>query len=129
MKPVFALLACLLAGCATTFPTKTLTPLDNDHEVTVKVGEFLVVELPSNHTTGYGWVDHSEGAKLLQQVGATDYMQDSPEGLVGVGGTEIWEFHAAKVGRQTLRLDYVRPWEKDESPVKTVSFNIVVIGN
>ena len=65
MKPLFALLACLLAGCATTYPTKTLTPLDNGHEVTVKVGEFLVVELPSNHTTGYGWVDHSEGAKIL----------------------------------------------------------------
>jgi len=49
-----------------------------------------------------------------------------PFGMVGVGGTEIWRFRAVKVGRQTLRLDYARPWETGVAPVKIVSFNVVV---
>jgi len=126
MKPLLLLLAGLLVGCATNYRTQTLTPLDNGREVTVKVGEFLTVELPSNHTTGYGWADHSEGIKIVQQIGSADYMQDSTVGLVGAGGTEIWQFRATTAGRQNLRMDYIRPWEKDVAPVKTVSFILVV---
>jgi predicted secreted protein len=106
---------------------KTLTPHDNGREVSVTVGQVLVVELPSNRTTGYGWNDRSEGVAVVERVSEPAYMQDSsPVGLVGVGGTEIWRFRATKVGRQTLRLDYARSWEKDVAPVQTVSFNVVV---
>jgi inhibitor of cysteine peptidase len=55
-------------------------------------------------------------------------MQDSPAGLVGAGGTEIWRFRATKAGRQILRMAYVRPWEKGVAPVKIVSFSVVVTG-
>jgi inhibitor of cysteine peptidase len=126
MKFPLALIACLLAGCATNSSTRVLTPLDNGHEVTVTVGQVLVVELPSNRTTGYEWNYRIVGG-VFEQVGQREFMEDAhPFGMVGVGGTEIWRFRAVKGGRQTLRLDYVRPWEKDVAPVKTVSFNVVV---
>ena len=127
MRFALSLIACLLAGCATISNTRVLTPLDNGHEVSVKVGQVLVVELPSNVTTGYEWNYRTSG-EVVVQLGQREYMEDShPFGMVGVGGTEIWRFRAAKAGRETLRLDYSRPWEKDVAPVRTVSFNVVVV--
>ena len=126
MKLPLALIACLLAGCATNSSPRVLTPLDNGHEVTVTVGQVLVVELPSNVTTGYGWNYQNDG-EVVEQLGQRAYAEDvHPFGMVGVGGTEIWRFRAVKVGQQTLRLDYVRPWETGVAPAKTVSFNVVV---
>jgi inhibitor of cysteine peptidase len=128
MTSLFTCLLCLLlVGCATSHPLKTLTPLDNGHEIRVTVGQVLVVELPSNHTTGFCWSERSDAESVVEKVGEPAYMQDSsPFGIVGAGGTEIWRFRAAKVGQQTLRLDYARPWEKDVAPVRTVSFDVVV---
>lgn len=127
MKTALSLITCLLAGCATISNTRVLTPLDNGHEVSVTVGQVLVVELPSNVTTGYGW-NYRISGELLEQLGQREYMVDShPFGMVGVGGTEIWRFKAAKAGRQTLRLDYSRPWENGVAPVSTVSFNVMVV--
>lgn len=127
MKPILTLLACLLAGCATSSSPNILTPLDSGHEITLKVGQGVVVELPSNRTTGYGWNYRNE-EQVVELMGEPAYVQDpAPKGMVGVGGTEIWRFRAAKVGRQTLRLEYARPWEKGVAPVKTVSFNLVVV--
>ena len=85
-----------------------------------------MVELPSNPTTGYSWANRSAEKAVVEQVGTMEYMRDSPEGLVGVGGMEIWRFRATKPGRQNLLLGYARPWEKDLAPVKTVSFMVVV---
>lgn len=126
MKFPLTLIACLLAGCATNSSTRVLTPLDNGHEVTVTVGQVLVVELPSNVTTGYGWNYRNDG-EVVEQVGQREYMADAHQfGMVGVGGTEIWRFRAVKAGQQTVQLDYVRPWETGVAPVKTVSYNVVV---
>jgi inhibitor of cysteine peptidase len=126
MKSLLALVACLLAGCASNHPMKILTALDSGHEISVKVGEVLMVELPSNPTTGYSWANRSAAESVVEQVGTTEYMRNSPDGLVGVGGMEIWRFRATKPGRQNLLLGYVRPWEKNVAPVKTVSFILVV---
>ena len=41
MKPILTLLACLLAGCATSSSPKILTPLDSGHEITLKVGQVV----------------------------------------------------------------------------------------
>lgn len=126
MKFPLVLTACLLAGCATNSSTKVLTPLDSGHEVAVTVGQVLIVELPSNATTGYGW-NYRNSGEVVEQVGEREYMEDGhPLGMVGVGGMEIWRFRAVKAGRQILWLHYSRPWEKDVAPVKTVSFNVVV---
>jgi inhibitor of cysteine peptidase len=116
----------LLAGCAT-HSTMTLTQLDNGHEIKVSVGQVLVVELSGNRTTGYSWKHQTTTAAVLEQLGEPAYMQDSsPVGLVGAGGTEIWRFKAVKPGRERLRLEYVRPWEKDVAPAKIVEFDVAV---
>lgn len=128
MKSVLAALASLLlVGCASMRSRVTLTPLDSGHEITVSVGQVLVVELPSNRTTGYSWAVAGTPAPILVTLGEPAYNQDlSPLGIVGAGGTEIWRFRAAKPGRETLRLKYAHSWEKNVAPVNVVTFNVVV---
>ena len=131
MKFLLPLLAGgLLAGCATERSALTLSSFDNGREIRAVVGQVLVVELPSNRTTGYCWQERRADAAVVEKIGAPAYMQDAaPFGMVGVGGKETWRFRVTQVGRQTLRLDYARPWENGVPPVKTVSFNVVATGD
>ena len=119
----------LLAGCATEPTGNILTPFDSGREIRAVVGQVLVVELPSNRTTGYCWQERRTGAPVVERFGEPAYMQDvAPFGMVGVGGKETWRFRVTQAGRQTLRLEYARPWENGVPPVKTVSFNVVATG-
>ena len=128
MKCLLALVVSLiLAGCATDHPAKTLTLLDSGHQIMVTVGQVLVIELPSNRSTGYCWNYRREAEPVVEKVGEPAYEEDSnPLGLVGAGGTEIWRFRATKVGWQPLRLEYARPWEKEGAAARQVSFDVVV---
>ena len=128
MKSMIAALAgFLLAGCATTNTTTTLTERDNGRDVRVCVGQVLAVKLASNPTTGYGWTEHKPAETVLQQVSEPTYVPDmAPPGMVGVGGTETLEFKAVKPGQQSLQIEYKRSWEKDLPPAKVVAFKITV---
>ena len=128
MKLIITSTACLLlAGCATVLSTNTLTQLDDGKVVNVTVGQVLTVELPGNRTTGYSWSEPAASETVLERLGEPAYMTNpAPSGMVGVGGKEVWRFRAAKAGRQTLRLEYTRPWEKNVAPAKVVTFNVVV---
>ena len=119
----------LLAGCAAarSANTNTLTPADDGKVINVTVGQVLVVELPGNRTTGYGWNQPAASETVLERVGEPAYVKNpAPSGMAGVGGKEIWRFRAAKAGRQRLRLEYARPWEKNTPPAKVVTFTVVV---
>ena len=132
MKPLcrkaIPLLACLLiAGCATGNHTRVLTDFDSGREITLAVGAVFTVELPGNRTTGYGWRERSEGNSVVEKLSGPAYVQSAtPFGMVGVGGTESWQFRTLKAGRQVLRFEYARPWEMKVAPVKTVTFNLTV---
>lgn len=128
MKNIAILLAgLLLTGCTTTFPTKNLTSSQDGQTVSVKLGQVIAVSLASNRTTGYGWVERSPAEPVLERDGESTYAQNASSArLAGGGGTETWRFRATKVGQQTLRLEYVRPWETKVSPVKVVNFQVLV---
>lgn len=115
----------LLGGCAT--PMRHLSASDNEKQVTVMVGERLRVELPGNRTTGYHWSFRPAPGAVLEPVGEPSYrVEKSSPPRVGAGGTELWEFRAFRPGRQTLQLEYTRPWEKDVAPAKVVRFEVTV---
>jgi inhibitor of cysteine peptidase len=84
--------------------------------------EFSIV-LDANPTTGYQWrLTHPTDEKTLKLV---DKKYKAPNtNLAGAGGHEIWSFKALSVGQEKLIFEYVRPWEKDKSPVKSISFTI-----
>jgi inhibitor of cysteine peptidase len=125
LYPLFA--ALLLAGCATNGPiTKTLTLKDNGQACTVPVGTTLMVSLAANPTTGYDWKPVAANHPVLKLVRSTYAQSGAPTILVGAGGNDTFQLAAVKPGQQVLELNYVRPWEKDVPPARTVRFPITV---
>ena len=92
----------------------------------MKLRQVIAVSLPSNRTTGYGWVERTPAEPVLERDEEPTYAQDAASAKrVGGGGIETWRFRATKVGRQTLRLEYVRPWETNVAPAKVINFQVV----
>jgi inhibitor of cysteine peptidase len=95
-------------------------------DLNLKVGGRLEVRLEANHTTGYLWVQEPVEKPVLQKLGKAVYRENPSDGKVGVGGVEIWKFKAVKAGKQSLRFEYRRPWEKTAAAAKTLSFDVTV---
>ncbi len=98
----------------------------------LKVGEVMEVRLDANHTTGYSWVlapmadSVPASHAVLASEGKVQYLEDSTENKVGVGGVEVWRFRALRAGKELLQFEYRRPWEKTAPAAKTVKFSITV---
>lgn len=103
---------------------RELTAADRD-TVAVRVGDVLVVRLDSNPSTGYGWTwDERAAAGVLVKDGEPTMSGAAP--MPGSGGVQTWRFRAAAPGEAQLQLDYLRPWEKDTPPVRTVRWSVQV---
>ena len=95
-------------------------------ELDLKKNQVLIVRLPSNPTTGFGWTMADSTEKVLQLQGEPDYVPDStaPNNL-GSGGTEIWRFRAIREGEQSLPFVYRR--ESESTPTdKTILLSVKV---
>lgn len=100
---------------------------ENGREVDLCQGQVLIVKLEANPTTGYQWVLVEGGRGILKQEGAPVYTgyPHAPM-IVGAGGFETWRFQGAQPGREVLRFESRRPWEKDKPPDRVILFNVVV---
>jgi len=96
---------------------------DNGSQVTLTVGQTLVLSLESNPTTGYEW-EIAEIDKGILKETLHEYKADWPV-LIGSGGKDIWHFKAQAEGKTTLALRYRRLWEEAE-PIQTFSVQVVV---
>jgi inhibitor of cysteine peptidase len=96
--------------------------------VSLKVGQTLVVTLPSNPSTGYSWtVSGAPDSAVLTQEGDITYTPSNPDVVMpGSGGSETVRFTATAAGTTKLVLDYRRPWETDVPPVDTVTIDVTV---
>ncbi len=104
-----------------------LTAADNGKTVNVKVGDVVAISLKGNRTTGYSWRTAKLDGKAVEQTGDPKYTTNSHKpGMVGVGGTFLFTFKAAKPGETQISLEYVRPWEKSKKPVQTFAVTIEV---
>ena len=127
------LLACgvasLVSACAPSlFPVEmpvTASLTDSGGEASLLPGQPLVVRLPSNPSTGYGWsytVVGDDVLRLESVSGATP----SADGMVGVPGETVWSFRARGKGIAELNYVYARSWEKHAPPAKTFRLTVVV---
>jgi inhibitor of cysteine peptidase len=82
------------------------------------------VVLGANRTTGYAWTLGAFEPGTLTSLGSPVYAQEPA--MPGAGGTEIFFFLAARIGRQELSFQYRRAFEPSVPPVKTVSFTVSV---
>ncbi|MGE5145930.1 MAG: protease inhibitor I42 family protein, partial [Candidatus Eiseniibacteriota bacterium] len=66
-------------------------------------------------------------AEIVQPVGTPRFDRDVQEAIrVGSGGMETWRFRAVKPGRETVRLEYRRPWDHETPPERTFTFTAEV---
>lgn len=91
----------------------------------LKMGEVLAVRLESNPSTGYSWTSTISNPAVLVQMGEPEY-QEASTPLPGASGTQTFFFQAAGVGTTTLTLDYLRPFETNIAPEKTVVITVEV---
>ena len=104
-------------------PPTFLNATDNNTAINATTGEFLVVTLEGNPTTGYTWeVTEPLDDLVLRQIGG---IVDVPESdRPGAGGVQIATFEVVGAGNATIKMVYHRPWETDVEPVDTFTLNV-----
>jgi len=105
----------------------TVTADDNGKSLTVKVGQEVVVLLKGNPTTGYTWLLAGIEGPSVALDGKVQYKENPhPEGMVGVPGMFQAKFKAFQPGKSTVKMEYRRPWEKNQKPIKTFEVSLSV---
>lgn len=106
--------------------TKVLTQSEINQDVTLAVGNTLIVELGSNYTTPYRWTpDTTIGdPAIIKQVGH-EFVPPASDAL-GAPGTEAWTFTALKPGTTTVSTTYTSFVEKDAKPSCVYTLNVTV---
>lgn len=107
--------------------TLTLGEPDNGSTIFLTQGERVIVRLPSNPTTGYGWSVARNATAVLRPAGDARF-EASGNARPGAGGYQIFEFRVAAAGASSLALVYGRPFEKEQPPARTWGIFLVAAG-
>ncbi len=101
---------------------------DPSMPVSVRAGENFIIKLASNRTTGFLWKLTSPVDKKILKCENVNYISGDETGIIiaGFAGEERWTFKAAGPGKTEVFFDYIRPWEKDTAPAKSLTFKINV---
>ena len=97
----------------------------NDKITETTLGKSFTITLASNPTTGYQWQLARQMDTGMVELIESRYIAPKTD-LAGAPGREEWYFKAIKEGKAIISFEYVRPWEKDESPSQTESFIIII---
>jgi len=103
--------------------SSALLPKLRKNTLNVKKGESFTIALDSNPTTGYEWETNYDSSRI--RFDNKEYKPDFRE-IVGSGGKETFHFTALESGRTSINFNYIRPWEKDKAPEKTVDYDIII---
>src|SRR5215211_2873734 len=122
---LFALVSLVVTACATVDRDEVAAPA-NGGAVSVRVGTPLVVSLPPDPDTGYGWVLRS-ATPNLQLVGGPDYTpQPRPPGLVGVADTTAFRFRATQTGSGRIEFAWSVPPGAAPQPERVVRYEVAI---
>lgn len=125
--PAGTTLVAVLAALAACAAAPVVIDAATESAAVLRGGQELVVRLHSNPSTGYAWQLREGAATVLAPVGAATFEPDAnAQGRVGAGGIETWRFRAIALGRDTLRFEYRRSWEKDAAPASAATVDVEV---
>jgi len=83
-----------------------------------KAGEYILIKVPGNVTTGYNWKASGSGLKIVD-----DYkVNDAPKGMLGVSGIHYFYVTAEKAGDYNITLEQTAPGIP--APVVSVTFGL-----
>ncbi|MBT2295347.1 protease inhibitor I42 family protein [Pseudomonas fluorescens] len=116
----------LLSACAT--PPKHNVTVEKLSQCPVQLtsGQNLILNLPSNPSTGYRWAIQDSAGGVLKALGPEVYRNPEDAGIVGAAGVSTWRFQAFAAGTGRLRLTYQQPWAPEVPPVETFDCAISV---
>jgi predicted secreted protein len=122
--PLGLILVCVIAAgavfaCAREGKSITVDLSNSGNQVTMSVGESLVITLPSDASTGLSWSSWISDEAILQQSDH-EYI-----GQVGAVGKEIWTFKALMEGTCTIEMEYEQPQE-ETTPAPTFDLTVEV---
>lgn len=115
----------LLSACASQ-PSSQTVQQQSQCPLRLHSGQYVILTLPSNPTTGFRWVLRDAASNQLDSLGPEVYSNPEDAGLVGSAGQSTWRFQAKQAGEGHLLLTYQRPWESEVAPAKTFDCSIRV---
>ncbi len=84
----------------------------------------MTLSLDSNPTTGYSWTVSQE-PELFRIT--EEYKENTHEnGMVGVGGQQIFTLTPKEAGTTSVTFVYARPWEDPENTETDVSYTVEI---
>ena len=105
-----------------------LDKADNAKRFQVPVGQWVLVRLAGNPTTGYEWQTASVNGQAVQSAAERQYVRTPVKpNVVGSGGTYYFKFRAMQPGVTTIKLIYLRPWLKDQPPLDSFRCTVEVL--
>ena len=100
-----------------------LTTNDNGKTVEVQVGEFVVIELPENPTTGYVWTLSVKEGKGTTSLSNSKYTAANDSGMGG-GGMRTFIVKVQSAGIAAIDIKLRRQWESESAAIDR--FNVVI---
>jgi predicted secreted protein len=83
-----------------------------------------VIHLKGQRSTGYTWVVDEVDDSILIPDGEPQYA--APGNLRGAEEAVVWKFKSVGAGTTTLKLIYIRTFEKSQPPLKTFEVAVEV---
>lgn len=123
------LLLILTVSCSMFSPeTVILSEKDSGRTVKLRTGDYLEIHLEANPSTGYRWNSSTPNSYVLRLL-LDEYRGTKQEKkMTGAPVRKIFRYGAVGPGETGIRLEYRRPWEKDQPPAKTFDIMIRVSG-
>ncbi|CPR02571.1 Chagasin family peptidase inhibitor I42 [Mycobacterium bohemicum DSM 44277] len=95
-------------------------------DITVAVGNTLVLRLGSNYTTPYRWKPETKiGDPSVLKQDSHEFVQPTSDAL-GAPGTEVWTFTALKPGTTTISTAYASIVGANPTPTCTYTATVTV---
>jgi predicted secreted protein len=124
MKTIRILVPVLFAVftlmCASA-PAVLVSESDNAKAYSLKKGDIVKITLNAQLSTGYGWqVTSLSGVEQYGEI------QVTTSGIPGGIDVQNIMFKALKAGDGFIELKYLRPWKKDDAPLKYFKVSLTV---
>lgn len=119
----------LFSSCSVFSPgTVVLTEKDSGKTIDLRTGDYLEIHLEANPTTGYLWSSSIPNDYIMRLLLDEYSEKKQVRGMAGAPVRKIFRYGAVGPGETGIRLEYRRPWEKNQPPAKTFDIMIRVSG-
>jgi predicted secreted protein len=87
--------------------------VDSHEEVTLKLGDFLLVRLEVPGTSGYLWraTEYGDEVQVVEEPRSKDEVRQLP---IGESTGQTFRITAVAPGETTVIFTLARPWESDQ---------------